>query len=76
MWRRHFHQHPDLRFEGCRLPGKLGIRERLGAQPHRQGELRGDGTDEGLHLWARDVPPITQGLPADTAPSSRGILAL
>jgi hypothetical protein len=50
MRRRHFHRHPDLRFEGCRLPGKLGIRERLGAQPHRQGELRGDGTDEGLHL--------------------------
>jgi hypothetical protein len=31
MWRRHFHRHPDLRFEGCRLPGKLGIRERFGA---------------------------------------------
>ena len=50
MWRRHFHRRHDLRSEGCRLPGKLGIRERLGAQPHRQGELRGDGTDEGLRL--------------------------
>jgi hypothetical protein len=31
MWRRHFHRHADLRFEGCRLLGKLGIRERIGA---------------------------------------------
>jgi hypothetical protein len=52
MWRRHFHRYPDLRFEGCHLLGKLGIRERLGVQPHRQGELRGAGVAPIVRLRA------------------------
>jgi len=37
-------------FERRGLPIELGIGERLGAQSHREGELRGHGTDEGSDL--------------------------
>ena len=50
MLRWRFHRRHDLRFEGSRLLGKLGLRKRLGAQPYCQGKLWGYCTDEGLHL--------------------------
>ena len=50
MWRRRFHRRHERPFEGCRLPGALGVRARWRAPPHRQGEWGGHGTDQGRAL--------------------------
>lgn len=51
--RRLLHARHELRFERRRLPGELGVRDRLRAQPHRQGELWRHRTDKGRHLGRR-----------------------
>jgi hypothetical protein len=48
--RRLLHGRYEMCLECCSLPGELGVRDQLRAQPHHQGELWGCGTDEGLHL--------------------------
>lgn len=50
MVRRRCHRCHDLCCEGGRRPSERGIRKRLGASPHREGELWGDSTAEGVHL--------------------------
>ena len=48
--RRCVHRRHHLRVACDRRPGARGVRERWGASPHRQGELRGHRTDTGGDL--------------------------